>query len=146
MERPLSAAHYRAFPAYFGPELLGPLAPGGSAGIKAWRNFWYPTDPIGGPVIDCLPEDVQEQVDVNYLDPAECYYVYAQAPPAVQGHSGYWADSRVWGVIDRVAAGLASGNGTRASVSSPELIPELGRRPQGPRPGRTAARWPSRSE
>jgi hypothetical protein len=104
---PVGKLYGWAFPAYFGPELLGPLVPDGSAGIKVWRNFWYPTDPIGGPVIDCLPEDVKEQVDVNYLDPAECYYLYGQAPPAVQGHSGYWADSRVWGVIDHVAAGLA---------------------------------------
>ena len=67
-------------------------------------------------------------MDIGYLDPAECYYVYGQAPPSAQGHSGYWADPRVWAVINRVAAGLrdeppppASGNGS--SASTPQLVP-----------------------
>jgi len=48
-------------------------------------------------------------VDTEFLDPAECYYVYGQPPPSSQGHSGYWADPRVWTVISDVAAGLLSG-------------------------------------
>ncbi len=98
-----------AFPAYFGPELLGPLVPDGPAGVHDWRNFYYPTDPIGGPVTDGLPKKVQKRVDVYYLDPAECYYVYGQPPPASRGHSGYWADDRVWAVINEVAADLPAG-------------------------------------
>ena len=43
-----------------------------------------------------------DAVDEEFLDPAECYYVYGQPPPASQGHSGYWADPRVWSVINRV--------------------------------------------
>ena len=48
-------------------------------------------------------------MDSRFPDPAECYYVYGQPPPASGGHSGYWADHRVWDVINDVAAGLLSG-------------------------------------
>ncbi len=73
-------------------------------------------------------------MDAELLDPAECYYVYGQAPPASQGHSGYWADPRVWSQINRVAAGLAGeppspprGNGSGGP--SAELIQELAQAP-----------------
>jgi hypothetical protein len=61
-------------------------------------------------------------VDIGYLDPAECYYVYGQPPPSAQGHSGYWADPRVWTVINRVAAGLAPVPGAKIS---PQLVQEI---------------------
>ena len=82
---PLIKLYGWGFPAYFGPGLLGPLAPDGSARVSDWHNFHYPTDPIGGPTIG-------EPTDIGLLDPAECYYVYGQAAPSAQGHSGYWAD------------------------------------------------------
>lgn len=97
---PLIKLYGWGFPAYFGPGLLGPLGPGGAGRLNDWRNFHYPTDPIGGPTVG-------EPTDIGFLDPAECYYVYGQAPPSAQGHSGYWADPRVWAVINSVAAGLA---------------------------------------
>jgi hypothetical protein len=96
---PLIKLYGWGFPAYFGPGLLGPLAPGGSARVSDWHNFHYPTDPIGGPTVG-------EPTDIGLLDPAECYYVYGQAAPSAQGHSGYWADPRVWAVINCVAAAL----------------------------------------
>ena len=105
------------FPAYFDRALLEPLVPGGAARLNDWRNFSYPTDPIGGPVARDLSAAGRDRVDTDFADPAECYYVYGQAPPAPQRHSGYWADSRVWTVIDGVAARL----------------------PGGPRPGHEAA-------
>ena len=80
--------------------LVGSLVPKGGRPQDRWRNFYYPTDPIGGPG--------QEQVDEKLLDPADCYYVYGQAPPASKGHSGYWSDPRVWEVINKLAARLAT--------------------------------------
>ena len=96
---PLIKLYGWGFPAYFGPGLLGSLAPGGTARVSDWHNFHYPTDPIGGPTVG-------EPTDFGFLDPAECYYVYGQALPSAQGHSGYWADPRVWSVINCVAAAL----------------------------------------
>ena len=130
---PLIKLYGWGFPAYFGPELLGPLAPGGSGRLDDWHNFHYPTDPIGGPVAGSLPATCGDPVDIGYLDPAECYYVYGQAPPSAQGHSGYWADPRVWAVINRVAAGLRDeppppalappGNGS-ADIPA-QLVPDI---------------------
>ncbi len=79
-----------------------------------------------------------DPVDAELLDPAECYYVYGQPPPSSQGHSGYWADPRVWSLINRVAAGLpdgpppgnGSGPGAGTSGISPELIQELAQAPE----------------
>ena len=51
-----------------------------------------------------------------------------------QKHSGCWADPRVWSLINRVAAGLPSANGSasgsQASVPPPELIRELAPAPE----------------
>jgi hypothetical protein len=119
---PLLKLYGWAFPAYFGPALLGPLAPGGKAKLSDWRNFYYPTDPIGGQAARGLPAEVQEYVDISLLDPADCYYVYGQASPSAKGHSGYWADPRVWAAINRVAAGLAPVPGAEIS---PQLVQEI---------------------
>jgi hypothetical protein len=94
------------FPAYFTEALLTPLAPGGRAQLRDWRNFYYPTDPIGGPVARDLPAADGSLVDTGLLDPAACWYVYGQTPQSPQGHSGYWADPRVWELINRLAADL----------------------------------------
>jgi hypothetical protein len=104
---PVAKLYGWGFPAYFDAALVGPLVPGDGQ-PDGWRNFYYPTDPIGGPVTGGLPGTVQKRVDKEFLDPADCYYVYGQAPPAAQGHSGYWADRRVWDLINELAA---SGNG-----------------------------------
>ncbi len=53
----------------------------------------------GGPVLGR-----RQRVDQDLLDPAQCWYVYGQPEPAPQGHSGYWADPRVWALINRDAA------------------------------------------
>ena len=53
------------------------------------------------------------RVDQDLLDPAQCWYVYGQPAPAPQGHCGYWADPRVWAVVDRMAA-----TGPRIRVAS----------------------------
>jgi hypothetical protein len=110
-----------AFPAYFDRALLAPLAPGQAARVNDWRNFFYPTDPIGGSVAPELSAVGGDPVDTEFADPADCYYVYGQPPPASTGHSGYWADRRVWDVINGVAAGLP--NGLRDI--SPERVQEI---------------------
>jgi hypothetical protein len=93
-----------AFPAYIAPELLTPLAPGGGGDVREWLNFYYPTDPIGGPVFAETTSSARDLVDRPLPDPAESWYVYGQPLPAPQRHSGYWADPRVWKAINHVAA------------------------------------------
>ena len=110
-----------AFPAWFDHALLEPLAPGQAARVNDWRNFFYPTDPIGGSVAPELSAVGGDPVDTEFADPADCYYVYGQPPPASTGHSGYWADRRVWGVINGVAAGLPGG----PDDISPERVQEI---------------------
>lgn len=92
------------FPAYVTEELLKRLAPGGEGRVNSWHNLFYPTDPIGGPVGGDLPSADGSLVDRDLLDPAHCWYIYGQDAPAPQGHSGYWADPRVWDLINRDAA------------------------------------------
>jgi len=139
---PLCKLYSWGFPGYVDRTLLEKLEPGGIGALKGWRNFYYPTDPIGGSVAPDLSG--RDQVDQKFLDPADCYYVYGQAPPASQGHSGYWADSRVWDVINRFAVWLAGGpppppppptdNGSAADTGPdeppPELVPELAPAPE----------------
>ena len=93
-----------AFPAYVTTELLAPLTPGGGGHVRDWLNFYYPTDPIGGPVAGKMSSPARDLVDKPLPDPAESWYVYGQPLPAPQGHSGYWADPRVWSAINHVAA------------------------------------------
>ena len=102
---PVCKLYSWGFPAYCNGKLIEPLEPGGQARMRDWRNFYYPTDPIGGPVAEDLPRPDGSLVDQGLLDPAECYYLYGQPPPSPQGHSGYWADPRVWAQIDQIAAG-----------------------------------------
>jgi len=131
---PLVKLYGWAFPAYFDAALLGPLVPGGTGHLNDWHNFYYPTDPIGGPVASHLPEQCRDRVDSRFPDPAECYYVYGQPPPSPGGHSGYWADPCVWTVINDVAAGLSRGPGLspgqvrtllRARPASPAALAQL---------------------
>ncbi|HUA29332.1 MAG TPA: hypothetical protein VMC03_10640 [Streptosporangiaceae bacterium] len=111
---PVCKLYSWGFPAYVGGSLLEPLAPAGTARLGDWRNFYYPTDPIGGAVAAKLSAAGGQRVDTELLDPAECYYVYGQPAPTAQGHSGYWSDPRVWNAINQVAAGLAEGTSSQA--------------------------------
>jgi hypothetical protein len=142
---PLVKLYGWAFPAYFGPALLGALVPGGTSRLHDWRNFYYPTDPIGGPATRGLSAEVQKHVDEELPDPADCYYVYGQAPPASRGHSGYWADDRVWKVINGVAAGLPDrlapdqepAEDTETSAVTPQAVQDLVQAPE-PSPAKLA--------
>jgi hypothetical protein len=142
---PVCKLYSWGFPAYVDDKLLEPLEPHAAGRLNDWRNFYYPTDPIGGSVAPDLRTG-DDPVDQEFLDPAECYYVYGQAPPSPQKHSGYWADPRVWSVINSVAAELAGGPPTppppppangptvdaEKSVPSPKHLQEL---VQGPEAG-----------
>ena len=101
------------FPAYVTPKLLTALAPGGPGGVDDWCNQYYPTDPIGGPVAMDLSRADGSRVDQDLLDPAQCWYVYGQPAPAPRGHTGYWADPRLWAAVGHLAA-----TGPRIPISS----------------------------
>jgi hypothetical protein len=100
---PLCKLFHWAFPAYFSPQVLAPLAPfaGGNARVCVWHNFHYPTDAIAGAVFAGA-----NPVDIELLDPATAAYIYQQDKPAVGGHSGYWTDGRVWRDVDQIADAL----------------------------------------
>jgi hypothetical protein len=101
---PVCKLYSWGFPAYFDHDLLERLEPGGEGRLNDWLNFYYPTDPIGGPVAGDLSRADGSLVDRGLLDPEECYYIYGQAASSPRGHSGYWADPRVWNLINRTAA------------------------------------------
>jgi hypothetical protein len=85
---PLERLYGRWFPAYFGPAQLRQL----DGELRAWRNLWRRTDPIGGPVritggggpdVDCAP----------FKDPAAYGRTRAHPLPApILTHFDYQAD------------------------------------------------------
>ncbi|RZU75862.1 hypothetical protein EV384_4433 [Micromonospora kangleipakensis] len=84
------------FPAYFGDGVIG----AGRPRVWRWRNFFYDTDPVGGPVQrgDCL-----DGVDERLPDPDTPWYDYGSEPPRPRGHGGYWTDPRVWALVNHYA-------------------------------------------
>jgi hypothetical protein len=103
---PLTRLYGWAFPGYFNAEVLsqiGETVPD-SSNIVCWRNFYYPTDPIGGEVVG-LPSDPILRND-RLRDPALAWRIYGDPAPAPGGHSGYWTDNRVWTAIDGVVGVL----------------------------------------
>jgi hypothetical protein len=116
---PVCKLYSWGFPAYFDRRLIEPLEPRGHARLSDWRNFYYPSDPVGGPVAGDLSRADGNLVDQGLLDPAECYYVYGQPPPSSQGHSGYWADPRVWNLINQIATDEGSDTPVAASWAAP---------------------------
>ncbi|WP_319462366.1 hypothetical protein [Micromonospora sp. RTP1Z1] len=96
---PVTKLYGWAFPAYFGSDALGPGRP------RAWRwhNFYYDSDPIGGPI---FPDEPSAGVDQALSDPPTAWYVYGQEPPVLGRHSGYWVDPRVWNLVDTYAEEL----------------------------------------
>ena len=58
----------------------------------------------------------------HHVDPAGLLELatalYGQAPPAPQGHSGYWADPRVWAQVNCLAAGLLLAPGPAVGAPS----------------------------
>ena len=74
-----------AFPAYFDRALLAPLAPGQAARVNDWRNFFYPTDPIGGSVAPELSAVGGDPVDTEFPDPARLLLRVRPAAARVHG-------------------------------------------------------------
>jgi len=104
---PVCKLYAWAFPAYLTEDLLKALGPSDRhAPLDTWRNFYYPTDPIAGPVTLGSGSPDTRLVNERLSDPAESWYIYGQPLPKVQGHSGYWADPRVWDEINCIASHL----------------------------------------
>ncbi|MGI8876003.1 MAG: hypothetical protein ACR2KP_17110 [Egibacteraceae bacterium] len=102
---PLGRLYRRFFPAYFGGgtqrELRATLA--GIGGEARWRNFYRPTDVIGGPVFDGPDADADPGAvadahagpaapDVLLRDPATQLLLLGNTPPRVLGHVSYNQD------------------------------------------------------
>jgi hypothetical protein len=122
---PVQKLYRWAFPAYLDDQVLITLAKGDSGiGKVRWRNFYYLTDVIGGPVV---PQGLTGQearategVDIELCDPAKSDYVFGQPEPAVGGHSGYWRDASMWKEVDSLAKDLAN-----SRIADPHVHPIL---------------------
>jgi hypothetical protein len=104
---PVTHLYGWGFPGYFNPELL-PAAferRADRAHVTRWRNFYYPTDPIGGPINEVEHPGPRPE-DTRLLDPPAAWHIYGDPPPECGGHSGYWTDPRVWAAIDALADDL----------------------------------------
>jgi hypothetical protein len=100
---PLVKLYAWGFPAYVTPDLLERLAGGREARITEWRNFYTPTDYIGGPVK--LPG--LHGLDIRLPDPASSRYMFGQPQPPLGRHTGYWTDPAMWHRIDKMAGDVA---------------------------------------
>jgi hypothetical protein len=106
---PLTRLYGWAFPGYFNATVLSSIGDtvADSANVIGWRNFYYPTDPIGGEVAGTATDPILR--NRRLLDPAAAWRIYGDPLPAPGGHSGYWTDRRVWADIDKVADTLRDG-------------------------------------
>lgn len=101
---PVSHLYGWGFPAYFNAQLLPAVFERrpDRAQVIRWRNFYYPTDPIGGPITGDEAPDARPR-DTRLLDPPVAWHIYGDPAPSPGGHSGYWTDHRVWCAIDELA-------------------------------------------
>jgi hypothetical protein len=97
---PLVRLYARAFPAYFGREVLLDLRR-----QISWHNYYRLTDPIGGPVFG-------DEDDVRLPDPRTSSYYPGDALPPILGHSGYFDDEDIQACLRRLAAELSQDAGT----------------------------------
>lgn len=97
---PVVKLYQWGFPAYFTPALVARLAAGTSGfGSQTWRNLYYLTDPIGGPV-------EHAHVDRELADPPMSVHLAGSRPPAPGSHTGYWRDPWLWSEVARLGAEL----------------------------------------
>ena len=95
---PLGSYYQRFFPKYFNREDYGLLEEKLKAGVDteySWRNFWRPTDPIGGCVFseeEDMPNESTAARDRRLLDPWWWSRHLGQARPHLQVHSDYRDD------------------------------------------------------
>ena len=116
---PLAKLYRWAFPALVSDGLLQNFA-GGHGGIGAvrWRNVYYETDYIGGPVAtdDC---PAPSATDVRLVDPPTDKFVFAQPLPRILSHTGYWVDARFWQEVDSVCDAIAADTAAFPAPASP---------------------------
>ena len=105
---PLAKLYSWAFPALVIDGLLQNFADGhGGIGALRWRNVYYETDYIGGPVAtDDWPASAD--TDVRLVDPPTDKFVFAQPLPRILSHTGYWVDARFWQEVDSVCDAIAA--------------------------------------
>ncbi|MET4135999.1 hypothetical protein [Pseudarthrobacter sp. PvP090] len=121
---PLAKLYRWAFPALVSDGLLQNFA-GGRGGIGAvwWRNVYYETDYIGGPVAtDDWPAN--SATDIRLVDPPTDKFVFAQPLPRILSHTGYWVDARFWHEVDSVCDAIAAD--TVASPRTDTIAPDPG--------------------
>jgi hypothetical protein len=97
---PLDRLYARAFPHYFGHDVLADVRDvlGGR-----WRNLYRRTDPIGGPVVTPDPQVDGSGVDQRFVDPAFFKDAYEFSWPRSRAHSDYPHDPRFEETITAVA-------------------------------------------
>lgn len=132
---PLAKLYRWAFPALVSDRLLRDFA-AGSAGLGAvrWRNIYYDTDYIGGPVTT-VDWPASTATDVRLVDPPTDKFVFAQPLPQILSHTGYWVDARFWQEVDRVCDEIAADTATVPALGSPReggTEPPPGLRREGP--------------
>ncbi len=130
---PLAKLYRWAFPALVSDALLQGFARGnGGLGAVRWRNVYYDTDYIGGPVATA-DWPASSTTDLRLVDPSTHKYVFAQPLPHVLSHTGYWVDARFWQVVDAVCDDIAAGSvpvdrpePPAAEAPAPDGVPEVG--------------------
>ncbi|ACQ80531.1 putative integral membrane protein [Beutenbergia cavernae DSM 12333] len=104
---PLAKLYRWAFPALFSDGLLAGLDGDAGIGPVHWRNLYYVTDYIGGPVSG-PGSAVPAAVDEVLHDPPTYWYVFGQPLPPVLTHTGYWVDAHLWTRVDAMCDELVA--------------------------------------
>ncbi len=126
---PLAKLYRWAFPALFSDGFLAGLSEDAAGiGPVRWRNVYYATDYIGGPV-RTRDSTLADGIDVELVDPPTHRYVVDQPLPRVLSHTGYWYDDAFWAQVDQVCAdtvppgGAAPTGGGQDSVAPDPTMP-----------------------
>ncbi|WP_181364982.1 hypothetical protein [Arthrobacter sp. HMWF013] len=100
---PLAKLYRWAFPALFSDGLLQSFAKGhGGFGDIHWRNVFYATDYIGGPVATKAWSASLRKIDMSMIDPMTDKFVFGQPLPNILSHTGYWVDPRFWREVEKM--------------------------------------------
>lgn len=122
---PLGSYYQRFFPSYFDRNSYEDLEEELKAGVDteySWRNFWRPTDPIGGCVFseeEDMPSESPAARDRRLLDPWWWSRPLGQARPHLQVHSDYMDDPKLrnW-ILDAAANCPQSKDGATARTET----------------------------
>lgn len=105
---PLSTLYRWAFPTVFTPQvferLVDALVPTGTGAQPRWRNLFYATDYVGGPVR--LASGAGETVNRELKDPPTHWHVIGEPPPGILTHTGYHEDPALRGEVDSIVGRL----------------------------------------